>query len=465
MYLFLLLPFFAIALPDTTTPAQPIVTWPVQKGYGRLYSDRVVILDPEFPLLPATRWDAAITYAGKKLQAIDPTTGRDLWAASIDCPLEPRLLGMTEADYIFVTRYTAFAVSRHEGRIDWKFGETPPQDSSEDPEVYTAFTKSFMTADFLFLGSNRKKITCLNLKAGQIEWEAKLNGEIVSIQGYPPRIGVFFRDSDGLAFSSYILSNGTEPFSFSLRSHPVIRYWQVIQHGLSTPENLLMGAGPDALTCVDAENGTTRWEYRVKAHYLLDTFQVDDNTAFITNEANFLSKIGVTKLADWTTEFTRATGTNDVWLGFTRAYVLIVTNRQFITLDKATGKKRFGKRLPSNMRSQSPILLRDQILLVTGCETSMDTEAKPTTQKDAAGCKYQISCWGIEDGKSRPLVDDGVLKTEPLESFGGLFVRDHALLLLDGNRLIGYADATTKHESHSDAKPDTDRDVHGPTVR
>ena len=35
---------------------------------------------------------------------------------------------------------------------------------------------------------------------------------------------------------------------------------------------------------------------------------------------------------------------------------------------------------------------------------------------------------------------DGVLITEPIESFGGLFARDGALILLDGNQLIGYGE-------------------------
>ena len=55
--------------------------------------------------------------------------------------------------------------------------------------------------------------------------------------------------------------------------------------------------------------------------------------------------------------------------------------------------------------------------------------------------RYRLLRFDLRDGRRRPSGHEPEKNLDHVATFGGLFVRDRCLLILDGNRLIGYVGA------------------------
>ncbi|MBK8270565.1 MAG: hypothetical protein IPK83_20605 [Planctomycetes bacterium] len=64
--------------------------------------------------------------------------------------------------------------------------------------------------------------------------------------------------------------------------------------------------------------------------------------------------------------------------------------------------------------------------------------SQPANDVSDRSTSYRITRHALADGKQLPVGRGGPLMTEPMESFGGLFVRDKSIIVLDGPRIIGY---------------------------
>ena len=89
-------------------------------------------------------------------------------------------------------------------------------------------------------------------------------------------------------------------------------------------------------------------------------------------------------------------------------------------------------RQPGLLAVQPPRLCDNAILLVT------EDKSNGTPAKEGEGRRYRLRAVKRTDGNTIALCRDGDLVTDPLTAWGGAFPRADALIVLDGNRLIGY---------------------------
>jgi hypothetical protein len=115
-----------------------------------------------------------------------------------------------------------------------------------------------------------------------------------------------------------------------------------------------------------------------------------------------------------------------------------------MAFDATSGRLRWRAKDPPGLRVQSPRLTREDIVTVGPARP--DKTQRGQADHDApeaampAALRYRIRGFDRATGREEPVGGGAALLTAPLESFGGLFLRDHCLILLDGGRLIGYVE-------------------------
>ncbi len=108
-----------------------------------------------------------------------------------------------------------------------------------------------------------------------------------------------------------------------------------------------------------------------------------------------------------------------------------------MAFDTADGRMIWKAERPPGLEIQSPHVLSDSIVTVT--RTSAPTTTSPADEpKPDPRFVHSIRRYRLSDGREIPPGKQGPIAMDDIRSFGGLFVRDRCLVILDGARLIGY---------------------------
>ncbi|MBN2563633.1 MAG: PQQ-binding-like beta-propeller repeat protein [Phycisphaerae bacterium] len=437
--------------PAASQPAasmrEPVVPWPVKEAYRRLYPDRVSVLQPVFPDLPETDWDALISYSGGKLEALHARTGRTIWPQPVGCHAQPILLG-TDADrYVFATPHRIFALARTTGRLAWGFGQQPPDDAGADPESILEWTKHFMTDRCLYATSDRGDLVCLDPRDGGLRWRVEGAVEASSLLAADDR---FVCCATMCPNSQNTATRGTVPI-IAVRHADTGRLAREVQlsndlpvHALSPVcGGMLMAILSNVIVLIDPATGRTSSRIETTGRFVVATSQATANALFVSTDGRRITKY---HLPDgrvmWKTPRIGADGRAGIWSHASGGLLYAASADALMAFDAADGHPVWRVTEPPGLGLQSPQLTRDAIVTISpethGPTRDRGVATAPADVDAIPATRYRVRRFDRATGRERPITSGTILLTEPLESFGGLFLRNHCLAVLDGSRLIGY---------------------------
>jgi hypothetical protein len=434
-------------LPPTT--AEPHVAWPVQCIYQRLYPDRVVVLEPVFNKPAGARWELAVTYSGKELEALDAAGGRPVWPRSIACPAEPTLLRMDESRLVFITHYRVFALVRTSGAIAWQVGDELPDDPNIDPESVPWWTDRFMTAGRLYVVSSTGELMCIDPRDGSIRWRCDIGKDaykgLIADDRYvyyakPQVIGNILNVLDA--------DSGVHVGAIPMNQKDRVAALRTISRGRVA---VVIGRG---ILWIDLTKGELSGWVRSDGPVQLSALQSNAAGLFLASNKGLVLSYGNAEFVLGGASFDCGRASDQTWTAISAGDFYVAWDHALMAFDAAaapivvgpppTSRPAFEPRWSvehvAAFTRWPPLLTADAILTieVDDKERGSAADTQPAGSQPDAAPRFRLRGFRRADGKEMDITREGPLRTEPLKSFGGLAVRDNALILLDGNRLIGY---------------------------
>ncbi len=419
-------------------PAHAVSLGRMDDSYRRINPDRVAVLEPVFPNLPETRWDALLTYSGRQLEARHPLTARSLWSKPFLCATQPILIGMDAAHFVFATPYRLFALTRTSGQLAWDIGEPPPDDARADPESVPAYSFYYQTPRRLFSATDRGVLSCIDLENGRVVWENKTVG---------PLAGQLVADD------VYCCCGGWQSGDYSItvldaQSGHLLRQIKTDEKSPAQSLDLTGGLDPTGVLVVrtasierfDPANGKSQWKITAPDHFLSPTLQIDADSLVVSSDGRRLTRYNLEegrvlwRSSSFADEFTALSCQSDGGI------LYVASDVALSALDLDDGRTLWTTPCPAARGIQPPRLLSDRIITIA--PESPRGEKDRTRQEpqvpEAQSVQYRITAYRRDNGRPLALGSSESILTEPLASFGGLYARDNALIVLDANRLIGY---------------------------
>lgn len=427
------------ASPDRRTESpHPAITWPVQRTYRRLYPDRVAVLESESDLLEVSHHGTLLTYSGERLELLDAAIGKALWPEPVACRAQPVLLGVVAGRSILATPHRVFALSNSDGRVAWSFGRRPPDDPQADPESVAVAVACFLTDRHVYRASNRGDLLCIDAITGDIVWTAQSEASSdcilaanarhlarVTRQGAHTALDIF-DVATGRPIPSTELDNGNRAQSMFLADL-----------------DLLVVTTSKAILGIDLATGDSRWRVQTPHLFVASTLLTSADALIVSTDGRTLTQYD---LADgkplWQTSTINDPPEQILWTELAGGTVYLATANRLTALRASDGQRIWHAEDPPTIEHQAPRLTKTDIICIepepSDAKRRRRERAGATSRHDAAKTRYRIRRFDRATGRERPVTDDGPLVTEPLTSFGGLVLRDGCLVVLDGNRLIGY---------------------------
>ncbi|MCZ6815604.1 MAG: PQQ-binding-like beta-propeller repeat protein, partial [Planctomycetota bacterium] len=421
-----------LGLSDVTVPK---MRWPVTRVYQRLYADPVAVLNPTFSSLPETRWDILLTYSGRSLELRQPATDRALWPRPVECQSEPVLLGMDADRFVLATRNRLFALTRTSGQLAWQVGEPPVEDPNADPETLRSWTEFAMTPTRLFAANDRRELLCINLSDGAILWRKD--------QG-PRAGGSLVADRDRVCFAAWKGRQNTLAVLDAATGEPTRTIFQEedrpIQTLKLTPDGILLVVLSNGVIAVDPRSGETRWRIDCHDHLVLSTLHVDPEGLFVSSDGRRIDKYDLeTGRPIWSTPPLCTNKHGGLWARISGGVLYAASSDTLVAYDTADGQPLWTAADPPGL-THAPQIVKDAIVTVLPEKDKAPGRRLPGAD-EIEETRYRLLRFDLRDGRRRPSGHEPEKNLDHVATFGGLFVRDRCLLILDGNRLIGYVGA------------------------
>jgi outer membrane protein assembly factor BamB len=421
---------------DSAAAAQgrPVCLAPPVDHFGRVFPDRVAALEPQCPTSASSPWDQVLVYSGELLEARSAATGRAVWPQGFACEAEPLWLGATRGLLIFATPYELFALTRTSGRPAWTFGEPPPADPLHEPEASPRWSAWTMDEDRVYLASDRGEIVCVGANTGELFW----------------------RQRGAAPFGNQLASNGRLICHLTWRQRRTVleirdaRTGQTVHSIASdasrnrialhvTPDDRLVDVTPRGVQCFDLATGKSLWRVVTDRHISAGAVAIDDDGVYVTDDGMRVTKIRVDDgAAAWSSAPLVDSSTSGVWGDLAGGTFVIAHEDRLTALDSEDGATVWTVRRPGCLEVQAPRLGADAVVTIT----RTPGKAESSTAIDMAvteSAAYEVRAFRLDDGSPIPLDDGDALRTPLIESFGGLYLRDQAMVILDGPELIGFA--------------------------
>jgi glyoxylase-like metal-dependent hydrolase (beta-lactamase superfamily II)/outer membrane protein assembly factor BamB len=416
-----------------TTDRLATIHWPVAESYRRLYPDRGTILPPPPGAASAAEVDAVLIYSAGELHAIDPRTGQTIWDRPAASGAQPELLGVAAGRYIFASPHRVFAVETASGRLAWQYGEEPPADAGADPESVASWIAHGLNARQLCLLGNRGDLDCLSLEDGALQWRRENAGRLSSLLAVTPQYVI-------------ITTSGDDRSVLAVRDAASGELIHEIPIGGKTPVSELLPADDETLlavqsrtiTALEPASGRIRCRITTRRRFVASTIHAADGGLYVSSDGRAISKY---RLTDgqmlWTTPRVGPEASGGLWAAIEDGTLYVAAEETIAAFDAGDGRRLWRRENPSGSCVQPPKLTRDAIILVA---VQNETLSSRTTDPGTGVTpqRHVVRRLDRATGREMPVSAGGPLVTDPLSSFGGVFLYEDALVVLDGGRLIGY---------------------------
>ncbi|MFQ5411647.1 MAG: PQQ-binding-like beta-propeller repeat protein [Phycisphaerae bacterium] len=425
----------AISAHAESATNHPLIHWPVRPTWKRLYSDRVTILNPAYPLRPTARWDVLILYADGSLHALNPSNGRIVWPKPIPCRRQPTLLGMDSQSCYFATPHRLFALSRIDGRQQWQYGEPPDDDPRADPEWSVAWTHTAMTHRHVFAASDRGELACLDLEDGTLRWHRETGARIDALVASDRR--AYYGQRAGSQYRIITLDTSTGHPLHTLRceeraSNPLL---------VLADDGSLIAIRSTRILSIQSGASAVRWRLNTPGRFVPSTLSLSPDRLMISDDGRRIDGYDPRNgKRSWRSPSIGTDTREGLWTALAGGRLIAASGDALVDIDTFDGHIVWKAHRPPGIRLQSPLITADSIVMLSEARR----RPRPIAPMDHAPSdgtrRYRIRCFELDGGKEMRVSENGALITEPIESYGGLFARDGALILLDGDQLIGYGE-------------------------
>jgi len=175
-------------------PVLPRLAPPLLRLSQRQFGAEVNILEPRFADEPGTPQDSYLAYYAGKLMLMDPLRDRTLWAEPATCRSEPTLLAFIRDQdpaprggpagdslppasvLLLTTRHQVVALEPGTGARRWSFGQYPADldQANADHENFTNFNNYALYENRLVCTQTRGQAAAVDLGSGQRLWDVDL---------------------------------------------------------------------------------------------------------------------------------------------------------------------------------------------------------------------------------------------------------------------------------------------------
>lgn len=413
--------------------AGPRVDRPLTHGYSSLHGDRIAVLDPAYPRRADPWWDMLLTWSGEQITCHEPASDRSIWPRPVSCAQQPVLLGMTGRGLVMATSSRLFSISRDRGEALWSIGQDPDPDPKVDPESAPTWVETILTNQCLVAANARGELICVDPGSGAIRWRRAdgprtasgmaadgSRAAIVSTQG--PRSQVRILN----------IEDGSDQAQVDIQDDRPIQ-------SLVLPEGgPLLVFQSRRILAFDPRTGQDAWQIETPDGLVLATLQIAEEGLFISPDGARVAKYDlVTGRRLWMTPPIGSDRREGLWTTLVAGRLLCASANALMTFDDADGRPLWKADDFPGMRSQAPHVVCDGLVLVHAQE-HRGRRGRTRGGDSSEGRAFRICRVRLSDGQIESLGADGELVTERIESFGGAFVRDGAVIVVDGQRLIGF---------------------------
>ncbi len=416
----------------------PTVQFPMRLAYTRLHPDRATVLDPRFDTSPAEAMKLLVVYSGGEVMLYDPSTNQALWPVPVTCKYEPALLVLDEKRLVFAITTQLICVARSDGRVLWRVGEKTSTNPEDDPEWQVTLIDFAFASDRLICLNDRRELMCVNLLDGSIAWRVP---DGPRNPGYLAADSQFVVTYDENAISGSLTSRYLET-GHTFRTAPYDRETN-LQFIQRISDTRILAVTTKQLASFESGSLGLNWRVKHRPTIFTSTLMIDAGDIFVSNDGKTLTRYSAeTGERKWRSTQLATDDDNLLWTVSSGSLVIAATPRVIGAFDAGTGRRQWRHSYPQFVNEQSPVLIQDALL----CHGLQAPTSRPTSQpvsSQPTGNSIILRRISLIDGTSGDS-PESTLMTPPMQSFGGLHVRNHAIIVLDGNRLIGYVDASVK---------------------
>lgn len=439
-------------------PAHDIATVSAGAVYQRVFGHHVAILEPVFPRLPGTAWSGAAIHADGRIQLIHATTGRMAWPDPPAAPVQPTLLGINRDRLLLATPQRLFAVAASTGKVEWHIGEDAPPDPRTDPEETVSYSLHLLTPTSLYSADDRGELIAVDPVDGGIRWRAAVKlpvgGQLAANETY-----VCHTSWQEKSQAITVLEAASGRVVATLRPGDD---WP-IQAVQLTPRDSLLAITSNVITCYDLPNGATAWTLTSDERFLLGTLQIDHEGIMISHDGGRITKYDLRDgLPIWTSQPLVESGGDPLWAELSDGRLMTASSNRLSALDTADGSMLWSQTVNGLLRVDPPRVARDAVIAVVevgAAEARAEYAAfgaisdEPTTMPGDPATRersrsLRILAFDLESGQPRRTriarkegnasAGGSSIVTPPLSAFSGLSLRDGAVLVLDGPRMLCY---------------------------
>lgn len=453
--------------------AQP----PRLRLYVRLYDHRAQVLEPARHCADDALHDEFLTYSDRRIEIRRSVDGKlrngGVGVNGIEVAGEPRFISMHPATCVLAAGPRLFALSRSTGEIAWELGGEPPADPMVDPESIPVWTHEVAVHDRVYAARSDGQLICLGAEDGRVVWK--------SHGAQPPRLwegdagpATAPAVNDRFLCHAVQRDSTTEIGVRDAADGSLIATFRPDVIGppstlkLTRAGDLLL-VQPSSVVSVGLPGGKERWRITSPTHFMPHTLQLDGDALYVSADGR---RICAYDLFDgrmlWRSSPIGNRGDTGIWVERNRGDLLVACGDRLACLDGFDGGVVWESSATGCLKAQAPILAAGALLTISPERVADDAKAGiadalrgGALRGDGAGGddpiargrRYKIRGYDPRSGAVLPMCraadapeasdaswrcDDGGLVTEPIASFGGLHVRDAAILITDGRRVIGY---------------------------
>jgi len=433
--LFALVPLWAVE--PGTRPSQsvaafgvtdrPRLDWPLREGYRRIYPDKVVVLSPRYAPGGCRSDGPVLTYAGGRVEAIHPFKGQPMWPAAVVVEAEPVLLETDHERCLLASPRRVYSLASADGSVQWSYGDDAPDDPLADPESQPALREMVVAGEVLVVASGSDLIG-LDRSDGAVRWRKGLESAPVFVRAADRGDTVLCITRGGRRVRLLTIAANTGRLlaeSTWEEADPPAALWPLDGQACAV-------AFSGAFWLVDRR--AERPAIRITAAQSLRTaglHAAGGGLVVVAGDGSVECFRPGFKEARWTYRIPRS-WENTLWSDADDRSVVVAAGRTVVALDALSGRLRWRQRLPELVVDLELTLVADSLLI---CRRDAEL------MNGAGARRYRLQRLDLGDGRYAGVVHGGDLLTPPVSSFGGMFVREGALILLDGRTLIGYVQA------------------------
>ncbi len=449
-----------IARHGKAGPLRPRIDVPFRKGYELQFPDRAHVLEPRFAASAETRWDVLITFSQSQLQAYDSSDGQALWNEPIECRIRPVLLAISRDGMIFATRYRIFRVDAVSGREIWSLGEYPSglDDPHADPESFDTWLDHALHEDRLVSVRRSGKAVCLDAGNGRVIWERQLA---------PQLAGPLVLSEDLLAYSAMAArknvvvvldaETGTEQHLLATEDErPVL--WLTL-----SAERSLIAANAQTIYAFDPDTPRRLWRVSSDETFRAATIRADFDGLYLSEDDQHVTKRRLTNGRDvWTSVVGGPSLSTPASLTVSLAAGRLYAGRgnDLLGFDVGDGRTAWAASIPQPATMAHWQVADPYVVII---------EQRPAAAGTGASAFEYTASFHDPRGRSHAGPAPDASRVSPSESplakgvaarlgphtgalsepgvsqrlgtyarLDGVFLRDHALLLLDGQTIYGW---------------------------